>query len=136
MSSWNTNIIEEFRTHEGKVGGNFEGAPLLLLHSTGRKSGDERVNPLMYLPDGKRYVVFASKGGNDFDPHWLLNIEANPDVEVEVGTERFRARAAVLREGPERDRLYGEQATRYPQFGQYQEKAARTIPVIVLERAA
>jgi deazaflavin-dependent oxidoreductase (nitroreductase family) len=109
MSDWNAGIIEEFRTNEGRVGGMFEGAPILLLHTKGRRSGEDRVNPLMYLLDrssgGDRYVVFASKGGHPAHPHWLLNVEANPDVEVEVGVERFPARATVLREGPERDEL-------------------------------
>ena len=133
MSDWNTGIIEEFRANGGKVGGNFEGAPLLLLHTTGAKTGQERVNPLMYLKDGDRYVVFASKGGHAFHPHWMLNIEANPDVEFEVGNDTMKGRATVLREGPERDRLYDEQARRYPQFGEYQVKADRTIPVVVIE---
>ena len=134
MSDWNNGIIEEFRANEGKVGGPFEGAPLLLLHTTGAKSGEERINPLMYLPDGDRYVVFASKGGHDYHPHWMLNIEANPEVELEIGTERFKGKADVLRDGPERDRLYAEQVSRYPQFGEYEEKTARTIPVVVIER--
>ena len=134
MSDWNKGIIEEFRANEGKVGGPFEGAPLLLLHTTGAKSGEERINPLMYLADGDRYVVFASKGGHDYHPHWMLNIEANPAVELEVGTERFEAKAEVLRDGPERDTLYAEQVARFPQFGEYEEKAARTIPVVVIER--
>jgi deazaflavin-dependent oxidoreductase (nitroreductase family) len=133
--SWNAGIIDEFRANEGRVGGHFQGAPLLLLHARGRRTGTERVNPLMYLPDGDRYVVFASKGGHDFHPHWMLNVEANPEVEIEVGTERLRGNATVLREGPERDRLYEEQARRYPQFADYQRKAARTIPVVVIEPA-
>ena len=87
MSDRNANIIEEFRTNEGRVGGGFEGAPLLLLHTTGRRSGKERVNPLMYLPDGDRWVVFASKGGHIAHPHWLHNAEANPQATIEVGTE-------------------------------------------------
>jgi len=134
MSEWNKGIIEEFRANAGKVGGPFEGAPLLLLHTTGAKSGEERINPLMYLADGHRYVVFASKGGHDYHPHWMLNIEASPAVELEVGTERFEAKAEVLRDGPERDKLYAEQVARFPQFGEYEEKAARTIPVVVIER--
>jgi deazaflavin-dependent oxidoreductase (nitroreductase family) len=136
VSDWNSGVIEEFRANDGKVGGPFEGAPLLLLHTTGAKSGEHRISPLMYLADGDRYVVFASKGGHDFHPHWMLNIEANPAVELEVGTERFTARAEVLREGPERNTLYAEQVTRFPQFGTYEEKAARTIPVVVIERTA
>ena len=133
MSDWNSWIMEEFRANDGKVGGPFEGAPLLLLHTTGGKTGEERTNPLMYLADGDRYVVFASKGGHDFHPHWMLNIEANPEVEIEVGDGRLKGRAEVLRDGPERDRLYAEQVKRFPQFGEYEEKAARTIPVVVIE---
>ncbi len=133
MSDWNSGIIEEFRANDGKVGGPFEGAPLLLLHTTGGKTGEERINPLMYLADGDRYVVFASKGGHDYHPHWMLNIEANPEVEIEVGKDRHKGKAEVLRDGPERDRLYAEQVKRFPQFGEYEEKAARTIPVVVIE---
>ena len=138
MSDWNTNIIEEFRKNEGRVGGGFEGAPLLLLHTTGRRSGKERVNPLMYLPDGGRWVIFASKGGHIAHPHWLHNVEANPDTTIEVGTETIPVKARVIREGPERDELFARQVAAYPQFGEYEEKTKghRTIPVIVLERAS
>jgi len=134
--SWNTSIIDEFRANEGRVGGMFEGAPILLLHSRGRRTGEERVNPLMYLPDGDRWVVFASKGGHPYHPHWLLNLEANPDATIEVGTESVQVAATVLRDGPERDELYARQAAARPQFGEYELKTAgkRTIPVIVLER--
>jgi deazaflavin-dependent oxidoreductase (nitroreductase family) len=137
MSDRNTNIIEEFRTNEGRVGGLFEGAPLLLLHSTGRRSGTERVNPLMYLPDGDRWIVFASKGGYLAHPHWIHNLEADPSATIEVGTETIPVKATVLREGPERDELFARQVALYPQFGGYAEKTKghRTIPVIVLERA-
>lgn len=136
MSDWNDTIIAEFRANEGRVGGVFEGAPMLLLHTTGRTSGGERVNPLMYLADDDRYVIFASKGGHHADPHWLLNLEHDPEVALEVGTERFDARATVLREGPERDELYARQSAVRPQFAEYEEKTKghRTIPVVVLER--
>ncbi|MEO8424212.1 MAG: nitroreductase family deazaflavin-dependent oxidoreductase [Actinomycetota bacterium] len=138
MSDWNRNIIEEFRANEGHVGGGFEGAPLLLLHTTGRRSGAERVNPLMYLPDGDRWVVFASKGGHIAHPHWLHNVEADPNTTIEVGTETIPVTATVLREGPERDDLFARQVASFPQFGEYEEKTKghRTIPVIVLERAS
>ncbi len=136
MSDWNAGIIDEFRTNEGKVGGHFEGRTLLLLHTTGRKSGQERVNPLAYLRDGDRYAIFATMGGADEHPQWVLNLDANLDVEVEVGTERFKGRATVLWEGPERDRLYAEQAERWSQFGDYERKAKRTIPVVVIERVS
>jgi deazaflavin-dependent oxidoreductase (nitroreductase family) len=129
---WNSNIIQEFRTNEGKVGGPFDGAPLLLLHTTGARSGEERVNPMMYLADGDRLVVFASKGGAPTNPDWYHNLVANPEVEIEVGTERRKVRARVA-EGEERDRLYAEQSRRYPQFAKYQEGTDRTIPVVVLE---
>ena len=137
MSDWNTNVVEEFRANEGLVGGMFEGAPLLLLHTTGNKSGHERVNPLMYLPDGDRWVIFASKGGHVAHPHWLHNLEADPRASIEIGTESVPVTATILREGPERDDLYGRQVTAYPQFGEYEEKTSghRTIPVVVLERA-
>ncbi len=85
MSDWNEKNIEEFRANEGRVGGGFEGKPLLLLHTTGRRTGTERVNPLMYLPDGDRWVIFASKGGHIAHPDWLHNIEANPEATIEVG---------------------------------------------------
>jgi deazaflavin-dependent oxidoreductase (nitroreductase family) len=129
---WNSNIIQEFRANEGKVGGPFDGAPLLLLHTTGARSGEERVNPMMYLADGDRLVVFASKGGAPSNPDWYHNLVANPEVEIEVGTERRRMHARVA-EGEERDRLYAEQSKRYPQFAKYQEGTDRTIPVVILE---
>jgi deazaflavin-dependent oxidoreductase (nitroreductase family) len=133
MSDRNTGIIEEFRSNEGRVGGYFEGRSLLLLHATGRKSGQERINPLAYLRDGDRYAIFATMGGADVHPQWVRNLEANPDVEIEVGTERFKGRATVLWEGPERDRIYAEQAKRWPQFGDYEKKTTRTIPVVVID---
>jgi len=129
---WNSNIIEEFRANEGKVGGPFDGAPLLLLHTTGAHSGEERINPMMYLADGDRLVVFASKGGAPTNPDWYHNLVANPDLEIEVGTERRKVRARVA-EGEEHDLLYAEQARRYPQFAKYQEGTDRTIPVVILE---
>jgi deazaflavin-dependent oxidoreductase (nitroreductase family) len=133
MADRNSPIIEEFRTHEGRVGGGFEGRPLLLLHSTGARSGTERVNPMMYLADGDRLVVFASKGGAPTNPDWYYNLRANPDATVEVGTERFPVRARIA-EGEERDALYAEQSRRYPQFERYQRGNERTIPVVILER--
>ena len=130
---WNTKVIEEFRANGGKVGGPFEGAPLLLLHTTGARTGTERVNPLMYLPEGDRMVVFASKGGAPTNPDWFHNLVANPDVAVEVGEERIDARATVA-EGERRNELFAEQARRYPQFQEYQDGLERTIPVVILER--
>jgi deazaflavin-dependent oxidoreductase (nitroreductase family) len=131
---WNARIIKEFRTNEGRVGGPFQGAPLLLLITTGARSGKTRINPLMYLRDGDRLVVFGSKGGAPTDPDWFHNVVANPDASVEVGTERFPVQAIVAT-GNERDELFAEQAKRYPQFAEYAAKTERTIPVIVLERA-
>jgi deazaflavin-dependent oxidoreductase (nitroreductase family) len=135
--SWNANIIEEFRKNEGRVGGGFTGATLLLLHTIGRRTGTERVNPLAYLPDDGRWVVFGSKGGALTDPDWVRNLEANPDVTIEVGTDTIPVRATkILREEPERNELYTRQVARMPGFGDYEEKTkgVRTIPVIVLER--
>lgn len=131
MSDWNAAIIDEFRQNEGRVGGNFEGAPLLLLTTTGRRSGEPRTSPMMYLADGDRLLVFASKGGAPTNPDWYHNLVADPHVTVEVGTERYEARAAPLT-GEERDRLYAEQASRYPGFAEYQLKTARVIPVVAL----
>src|SRR5215470_13874048 len=105
MSDWNKTLIEEFRANKGKVSGYFEGSNLLLLHTTGAKSGLERVNPVMYFIDGDRYVIIASKSGADTHPDWYGNLLANPEVSVEVGTEQFPAMAAVTSE-PERTRLY------------------------------
>jgi deazaflavin-dependent oxidoreductase (nitroreductase family) len=129
---WNGKIIEEFRANEGKVGGPFQGAPLLLLHTRGARSGEERINPVMYLADGDHLMVFASKGGAPTNPDWYHNLRANPDVEIEVGSERRHVRARVA-EGEERDRLYAEQSRRYPQFAEYQKGTDRTIPVVILE---
>ena len=132
---WNSNVIAEFRANSGKVGGPFEGATLLLLHTTGARSGAERVNPLMYLPDDDRLIVFASKGGAPTHPDWYYNVVANPGVSVEVGDETFEARATVA-DDDERDTLFAEQARRYPQFQGYQDGIDRTIPVVILERNA
>ena len=127
--SWNEGVIREFRSNHGRVGGNFKGAPLLLIHHIGAKSGKARVNPVMYLRDGERYLVFASKGGADRHPDWYWNLMANPDVEVELGDDTIKVRAEEVK-GPERDRLYALQASLYPQFGEYQRKTKRVIPVV------
>jgi deazaflavin-dependent oxidoreductase (nitroreductase family) len=134
VSDWNTKIIEEFRANEGKVGGGFAGAPLLLLHTRGRKSGQDRVSPMMYLADGDRLLVFASKGGHPHHPEWYLNLVADPAVTVEVGTETFPAQAIVVT-GDERDRLYAEQSSRYPGFAEYQQNTTRIIPVVALTKS-
>jgi deazaflavin-dependent oxidoreductase (nitroreductase family) len=132
-NDWNTKIIEEFRANDGKVGGNFEGAPLLLLHTKGAKTGQDRVHPIMYLQAGDRYAVFASYAGAPSNPAWFNNLVANPDVTVEMGSETFKAHATVA-ERPERDRLYRQQAERYPGFAAYEAKTDRVIPVVLLER--
>jgi deazaflavin-dependent oxidoreductase (nitroreductase family) len=133
-NDWNAKIIAEFRANQGRVGGPFEGAPLLLLTTTGRRSGQLRTSPMMYLADGDRWLVFASKAGADTDPDWYLNLLANPKVTVEVGTDTVDAVATPLR-GEERDRYYAEQGRRYPGFAEYQEKTDRVIPVVALTRA-
>jgi deazaflavin-dependent oxidoreductase (nitroreductase family) len=134
-SDWNKKIVEEFRANEGRVGGQFEGAPLLLLHTTGRKSGAERVSPVMYLElDGRRFV-FASKAGADSNPDWYLNLLSQPAVSFELGTGIYSAAATPVT-GPERDRIYAEQAGRYPGFAEYQEKTERIIPVVELVTSA
>lgn len=135
MTDWNKEIIEEFRANEGRVGGNFEGATLLLLHTKGRKSGKERVNPMMYQEVGDKLAVFASRGGSPENPDWYFNVLAHPDVTAEVGTEthRFHAREAV---GEERETIWSKQKKAYSGFADYEEKTkgVREIPVIVLER--
>lgn len=133
--NFNTRIIREFRANGGEVGGQFAGAPLLLLTSTGAKSGAQRTNPMMYLSDGQRLIVFASKAGAPTNPDWYHNLIANPAATVEVGTERFAVGATELT-GGERDEMYERQATRYPGFAEYQAGTSRTIPVIALERTA
>ena len=134
MSDWNTKVIEEFRATGGKVGGQFDGAPLILLHSTGAKSGQDRVAPVMYLADGDDLVVFASKAGADTNPDWFHNLKANPDTRVEIGPDTVAVRARVA-EGEERDRLFDRQKAAYPGFADYEAGTDRVIPVVVLERA-
>jgi deazaflavin-dependent oxidoreductase (nitroreductase family) len=129
---FNEQVIEEFRTNAGKVGGNFEGAPLLLLTTVGSKSGKTRVNPMMYLEEGDRRYVFASKAGAPSNPDWYYNLVANPNVSIEVGSETIDAVATPVEEG-ERSRIYAEQVERYPGFGEYQDKTDRVIPVIALD---
>jgi deazaflavin-dependent oxidoreductase (nitroreductase family) len=132
--NWNQRIIDEFRANGGKVGGQFEGAPLLLLTTTGRKSGRSYTNPVMYLAEGDRLMVFASKGGAPTNPDWYHNLVAHPRATVEVGTEKFDVNAEVVK-GEERDRIYQRQAELYPGFGEYQRNTTRTIPVVALTRA-
>jgi deazaflavin-dependent oxidoreductase (nitroreductase family) len=133
MDDFNRAIIEEFRANDGKVGGPFEGAPVLLLTATGAKSGERRTTPVMYLQDGDRMVIFASKGGAPNNPAWYHNLRANPSATVEVGNEKVDV-GAVVTEGEERERLFRRQAEIFPQFADYERKTTRQIPVVALER--
>jgi len=130
-ADFNAQIIEEFHSSEGRVGGMFEGMPLLLLHHTGAKSGKSRVNPLAYQADDGRYVIFASKGGAPSNPDWYHNLRANPQAKIEVGTDTIDVVASEA-SGEERERLFRTQAERVPQFAEYEQKTERVIPVIVL----
>ena len=132
MTNWtdrNRQVIEEFRSN----GGNAPRGPLLLLSTTGAKTGQLRTNPVMYLQDGDRWIVFASKGGAPANPDWFHNLLANPTVTLEVGLETFEADATVTT-GDERDRLYALQAERHPNFAEYQQRTARKIPVVAFTR--
>jgi deazaflavin-dependent oxidoreductase (nitroreductase family) len=131
---WNNGVIAEFRANEGRVGGQFEGGPILLLHTTGAKSGADRVSPMMYLDHDGHLYVFASKAGADSHPDWYRNLSANSEVRVELGTDVFDAVATPL-ERSERDRVYAIQVDRFPGFGEYQEKTTRVIPVVELVRS-
>lgn len=133
VNEWNKKIIEEFRANEGKVGGRFANTSLLLLHTTGAKSGQKRVNPVAYTTDGDRLVIIASKGGAPTNPDWYYNLVANPEARVEVGTEAFAVEAMVTEE-PERTQLYNQMADKYPGFAEYERKTERVIPVVTLTR--
>ncbi|MGW2545733.1 nitroreductase/quinone reductase family protein [Kitasatospora sp. NPDC001574] len=134
--SWNERIIKEFRENNGKVGGMFEGAPMVVLTTAGRRTGKPHTNPAIYLRDGDRYLVFASNLGNSQHPDWYHNLVAAPQVTMEIGTDEGRvkpfATRAVVLEGEERDRLYELQSTLSPAFREYQEKTTRVIPVVAL----
>jgi deazaflavin-dependent oxidoreductase (nitroreductase family) len=139
VNDWNARVIAEFRANGGKVGGNFEGAPVVLMHHVGRKSGKESVNPVMYLPDETdpaTIYVFASKGGAPTHPDWYWNMTEAGSAVVEVGTETYTVSVREVT-GEERDTVYAEQASRYPGFGEYAVKTEgiRTIPVLALTRA-
>ncbi len=133
VNNWNDGIIADFRQNEGRVGGPFEGRPLLLLHHFGARTGVERVNPLAYQQVGEAWAVFGSKGGAPTNPDWYHNLTANPRARVEVGTETFDVVARVL-EGEERERIWGEQKRLMPGFADYETRTARPIPVVLLER--
>lgn len=131
--SFNEQIIDEFRANGGVVGGPFAGASMVLLTTTGAKSGQPRTMPLVYFADGDRMLIVASKAGAPTNPDWYYNLVANPDVTLEIGTEKFPARATVVGE-PERTQLFERIAASNPGFREYQKKTTRTIPVIALER--
>jgi deazaflavin-dependent oxidoreductase (nitroreductase family) len=133
MSDFNANIITEFRENAGKVGGPFEGAPMLLLHTTGKRTGSERVNPLVYWPEGDAMVIFASKGGAPTNPDWYHNLMAQPDTRVEVGTDTVAVHARET-DGDERQDLFDRITAVMAGFADYQAKTSRRIPIIVLER--
>src|SRR5579859_1995352 len=133
----NSDVVTQFRSDNGKISsGMFKGARLLLLTTTGAKSGKERINPLAFTRDGDNFVVIASKGGSPTHPDWYHNVLANPEVGVEVatasGVDQFAAHARIA-QGDERQRLYDAQAAVMPNFAEYQKKTARAIPVVVLE---
>lgn len=134
MNAWNTKIIEEFRANKGQAGGDFAGASLLLLHTTGAKSGAERINPVMYQSVGQSWAVFASKGGAPTNPDWYHNLLANPKASIEVGTETVRVTARVATSA-EREQIWSKQKQERPQFAEYEASTKRVIPVVVLERA-
>jgi deazaflavin-dependent oxidoreductase (nitroreductase family) len=133
MSDFNKEIIREFRTNEGEVGGIFEGMSLLLVHTTGAKSGQLRINPTVYFKDGEDLIIAASKGGADSHPDWYHNLVATNRVIIEVGEDTYSALAEVATE-PERSELYGKLSGKYPVFAEYEKKTEREIPVIKLIR--
>lgn len=133
-NDFNTQVIEEFRANEGKVGGPFAHEPLMLVTTTGAKSGQPRTAPLVYTTDGNRFVIIASKGGAPTNPDWYHNIAANPQITVEVGGETFPARAEIAAE-PERTRLFDAHAALMPGFREYQNNTSRVLPVITISRA-
>ena len=133
LNEYNKQVITEFRANEGKVGGQMENMPVILLTMTGAKSGRTITKPLVYTTDGERIVVIASFAGAPHHPGWYHNLVANPEVTLEIGTERFRARAEVT-SGEERQRLFDAQATQMPIFHDYQKKTSRQIPVVVFNR--
>jgi deazaflavin-dependent oxidoreductase (nitroreductase family) len=133
MNHFNTAIIDEFRTNRGQLGGRFEGAPMLLLHHTGAKSGQERVSPVMYQALGDDFAVFGSKAGAPTNPAWYHNLVANPDASIEVGTDTISVTARVAND-EERKPIWTRQKAAYPGFAEYEQKTSRTIPVVILSR--
>lgn len=130
---FNSSVIDEFRANAGQVGGRWEGNPMILLTTVGARSGRERISPLTYTMDGERIVVIASRAGADRHPDWFHNLVVNPDVTVELGEERFGARASIAA-GEERQRILDERIAVMPRFGDYVEMTDREIPVVVLDR--
>lgn len=131
----NRGVIAQFRADGGHISsGPDAGRAILLLTTVGARSGSPRISPMLYTRDGDRYVVVASKGGEPLNPHWFHNLSAHPDVTVEVGAESFQARARIMPEGPERDRLYAQVVAQLPVFAEYQTRTTRRLPVIVLEK--
>jgi deazaflavin-dependent oxidoreductase (nitroreductase family) len=133
INDWDRQIIEEFRANGGNVGGQFVGAPLLLLTTTGAKSGQQRISPLVYLSEGGRIYVFAGNRGAPTNPGWYHNLVAHPDVTVELGTEKFEARAIVVK-GAEGERLGRIQLQKIPALAELAAKITRKVPVVLLER--
>jgi deazaflavin-dependent oxidoreductase (nitroreductase family) len=135
VNDWNTKIIEEFRANGGKVGGPFQGAPILLLHTTGAKTGQERVHPMMYRKIDSGYAVFASKAGAPTNPDWFHNLVANPHVQAEIGTTTLALTARVA-DNAEREPIWAAQKADYPGFAEYEQKTTRQIPIVILEHAS
>jgi deazaflavin-dependent oxidoreductase (nitroreductase family) len=133
-NEFNKQVISDFRANGGKVGGPFEGAPMLLLHHKGAKSGTERVAPLVYRAEGDHWVIFASKAGAPTNPDWYHNVMANPATTIEVGTEKVPVMATEA-QGDERSRIWDAQKVAMPQFADYETKTERTIPVVMLHRS-
>ncbi len=133
MNEFNKQIIDDFRANSGVVGGQFAGAPMILVHHKGAKSGTERVAPLVYQADGDSWVIFASKAGAPANPAWYYNLVANPDTTIEVGAETIEVAVSEV-DGDERNRLWEAQKAAMPQFAEYEAKTDRTIPVLVMRR--
>ena len=134
LEAFNNSIVAEFRANAGKVGGPFEGATLLLLTSTGRKSGQPRINPLAYFTVDGRMIIVGSKAGSDTNPDWVHNLRANPSAHVEVGADAYDVTAHEL-STDERDAIFAKVVAAAPGFGEYQAKTTRVIPLFELKRA-
>jgi len=133
MAEFNKKVIDEFRSSGGKVGGQFAGAPMIIVTHIGAKSGKSYTTPLVFSKDGDKCVIIASKAGAPNNPSWYHNLLAHPEVTVEIGADKFKAKASEVK-GAERDRLFAAQAKMMPQFNDYAKKTARKIPVFTLER--